>query len=183
MKKLNVAQCVLFVRNLDNIGYVPLDVHKQIDDLVVTIQSSTQYKEIWDDVYAKANDIMERLKEKNMKLEGEVNKLTWELKALEDEKGKKKEKKALRQKIGEMSNEWAFNLKAAQSELQEYQDKKLDLDVREVYIVENIEDWFYELLDKKFHVSDKEYNPDDAMSGFVERIDTDNLNTEVAQVE
>jgi hypothetical protein len=54
-------------------------------------------------------------------------------------------------------------MKYAQQKLLDFQDHKLDLDSREVYIVD-VDDAFYQILDVKFHIDDKKFNPDDKTS-------------------
>lgn len=177
MTKLNVPQCSTLIKNLDSVGYLPLSEWKKLDEVVVAIKTSPTYNWLFDDVKAKAEEIMKELKEKNEPLEAEANQLYLELDKLWD-KAAKKERKKIRQRLGELGNEWDKNLKFAQQSLLDYQDHKMDLDAREIYIIE-VEDEFYKVLDAKFHIWDKEFNPNDRTSWFVERIDTDNLKWEI----
>lgn len=175
--KLNVPQCVTLIKNLDAVGYLPLSEWKKLDEVVVTIKTSETYNWLWEDVKAKAEEIMKELKEKNEPLEAEANDLYKELDKLWDKEAKK-ERKKIRQRLGELGNEWDKNLKFAQQSLLDYQDHKMDLDAREIYIVD-VEDDFYKVLDAKFHIDDKKFNPDDKTSWFVERLNTDNLKWEM----
>lgn len=175
--KLNVPQCVTLIKNLDSVGYLPLSEWKKLDEVVVTIKTSKTYNWLWEDVKAKAEEIMKELKEKNEPLEAEANDLYRELDKLWDKEAKKDRKK-IRQKLGELGNEWDKNLKFAQQSLLDYQDHKMDLDAREIYIVD-VEDEFYKVLDAKFHIDDKKFDPNDKTSWFVERLDTDNLKWEM----
>lgn len=175
--KLNVPQCVTLIKNLDSVGYLPLSEWKKLDEVVVTIKTSETYNWLWEDVKAKAEEIMKELKEKNEPLEAEANDLYKELDKLWDKEAKK-ERKKIRQRLGELGNEWDKNLKFAQQSLLDYQDHKMDLDAREIYIVD-VEDEFYKVLDAKFHIDDKKFNPDDKTSWFVERLNTDNLKWEM----
>lgn len=175
--KLNVPQCVTLIKNLDAVGYLPLSEWKKLDEVVVTIKTSETYNWLWEDVKAKAEEIMKELKEKNEPLEAEANDLYKELDKLWDKEAKK-ERKKIRQRLGELGNEWDKNLKFAQQSLLDYQDHKMDLDARETYIVD-VEDDFYQVLDAKFHIDDKKFNPDDKTSWFVERLNTDNLKWEM----
>ena len=175
--KLNVPQCVTLIKNLDAVGYLPLSEWKKLDEVVVAIKTSETYNWLWEDVKAKAEEIMKELKEKNEPLEAEANDLYKELDKLWDKEAKK-ERKKIRQRLGELGNEWDKNLKFAQQSLLDYQDHKMDLDAREIYIVD-VEDDFYQVLDAKFHIDDKKFDPDDKTSWFVERLDTDNLKWEI----
>ena len=175
--KLNVPQCVTLIKNLDSVWYLPLSEWKKLDEVVVAIKTSKTYNWLWEDVKAKAEEIMKELKEKNEPLEAEANDLYRELDKLWDKEAKKDRKK-IRQRLGELGNEWDKNLKFAQQSLLGYQDHKMDLDAREIYIVD-VEDEFYKVLDAKFHIDDKKFDPNDKTSWFVERLDTDNLKWEM----
>ena len=175
--KLNVPQCVHLIKNLDAVGYLPLSAWKDLDTVVETIQKSETYKWLWDDVKAKAEEIMKDLREKNGPLEAEANDLYRELDRCEG-KWAKKERKRINTRLQELATEWDKNLKVAQQTLLDYQDHKMDLDAREIYIVE-VDDGFYQVLDTKFHIDDKKFNPEDKTSWFAERVDTDNLKWEI----
>lgn len=177
MIKLNVPQCSLLIKNLDNVGYLPLSEWKKLDDIVVAIKTSNTYNDLFESVKAKAEDIMKELKEKNEPLDKEANELYEKLGKVEG-KGAKKEKKKISIKLQELATEWDKNLKVAQQTLLDFQDHTMDLDAREIYIIE-VEDEFYKVLDAKFHIWDKAFNPEDKTSGFVERLDTDSLKWEM----
>ena len=177
MIKLNVPQCSLLIKNLDNVGYLPLSEWKKLDDIVVAIKTSNTYNDLFENVKAKAEDIMKELKEKNEPLDKEANELYEKLGKVEG-KGAKKEKKKISIRLQELATEWDKNLKVAQQTLLDYQDHTMDLDARETYIIE-VEDEFYKVLDAKFHIWDKAFNSEDKTSGFVERLDTDNLKWEI----
>lgn len=175
--KLNVPQCVTLIKNLDAVGYLPLASWKDLDTVVESIQKSETYKKLWDDVRAKAEDIMKELKEKNEPLDKEANELMVKMKSLEGKEAKK-ERKKIWERLQELTTEWDKNMKFAQQALLDYQDHKMDLDARETYIVE-VDDAFYHVLDVKFHIDDKKFNPDDKTSWFVERIDTESVESDV----
>lgn len=175
--KLNVPQCVTLIKNLDAVGYLPLASWKDLDTVVESIQKSETYKNLWADVRAKAEDIMKELKEKNEPLDKEANELMVKMKTLEG-KNAKKERKKIWERLQEITTEWDKNMKFAQQALLDYQDHKMDLDARETYIVE-VDDAFYHVLDVKFHIDDKKFNPDDKTSWFVERIDTESVESDV----
>lgn len=177
MTKLNVPQCVTLIKNLDAVGYLPLASWKDLDTVVESIQKSETYKKLWADVRAKAEDIMKELKEKNEPLDKEANELMAKMKTLEG-KNAKKERKKIWERLQEITAEWDKNMKFAQQALLDYQDHKMDLDARETYIVE-VDDAFYHVLDVKFHIDDKKFNPDDKTSWFVERIDTESVESDV----
>ena len=177
MIKLNVPQCSLLIKNLDNVGYLPLSEWKKLDDIVVAIKTSNTYNDLFENVKAKAEDIMKEIKEKNEPLDKEANELYEKLGKVEG-KGAKKEKKKISIRLQELATEWDKNLKVAQQTLLDYQDHTMDLDARETYIIE-VEDEFYKVLDAKFHIWDKAFNSEDKTSGFVERLDTDNLKWEI----
>ena len=176
--KLNLPMCVLLIKSLDLVGYLPLSEWKKLDDVVVAIKSSEKYKAAWDEVYKKAEEIMANLKDKNQPMEEEVTKLQLELQELVAKNARRKDIKTLRQKIWDMANQSQFNIKAAQAELQEFQDKRMDLEAREEYIVEVDED-FYQTLDAKFHIDDKKYVEWEATSGFIKRLDTTNIESDM----
>lgn len=175
--KLNVPQCVTLIKNLDAVGYLPLSAWKDLDTVVETIQKSETYKWLWNDVRAKAEEIMKELKDKNEPLDKEANELMAKMKTLEG-KWAKKERKKIWDRLQELTTEWDKNMKFAQQALLDYQDHKMDLDSRETYIVE-VDDAFYHILDVKFHIDDKKFNPDDKTSWFVERIDTESVESDV----
>ena len=175
--KLNVPQCVHLIKNLDAVGYLPLASWKDLDTVVETIQKSDTYRWLWDEVKAFAEECMKELKEKNEPLDKEANELYEQLKTIEG-KGAKKEKKKISARLQELASQWDINMKYAQQKLLDFQDHKLDLDSREVYIVD-VDDAFYQILDVKFHIDDKKFNPDDKTSWFVERLNTDNLKWEM----
>ncbi len=175
--KLNVPQCVTLIKNLDAVGYLPLSAWKDLDTVVETIQKSETYKWLWEDVRAKAEEIMKELKDKNEPLDKEANELMAKMKTLEG-KWAKKERKKIWDRLQELTTEWDKNMKFAQQALLDYQDYKMDLDSREIYIVE-VDDAFYHILDVKFHIDDKKFNPDDKTSWFVERIDTESVESDV----
>lgn len=175
--RLNVPQCVTLIKNLDAVGYLPLSAWKDLDTVVETIQKSETYKWLWADVRAKAEEIMKELKDKNEPLDKEANELMAKMKTLEG-KWAKKERKKIWDRLQELTTEWDKNMKFAQQALLDYQDHKMDLDSRETYIVE-VDDAFYHILDVKFHIDDKKFNPDDKTSWFVERIDTESVESDV----
>lgn len=175
--KLNVPQCVTLIKNLDAVGYLPLSAWKDLDTVVETIQKSETYKWLWNDVRAKAEEIMKELKDKNEPLDKEANELMAKMKTLEG-KWAKKERKKIWDRLQELTTEWDKNMKFAQQALLDYQDHKMDLDSRETYIVE-VDDAFYHILDVKFHIDDKKFNPDDKTSWFVERINTESVESDV----
>ena len=175
--RMNVPQCVTLIKNLDAVGYLPLSAWKDLDTVVETIQKSETYKWLWDDVRAKAEEIMKELKDKNEPLDKEANELMAKMKTLEG-KWAKKERKKIWDRLQELTTEWDKNMKFAQQALLDYQDHKMDLDSRETYIVE-VDDAFYHILDVKFHIDDKKFNPDDKTSWFVERIDTESVESDV----
>ena len=175
--KLNVPQCRHLIQNLDSVGYLPLSAWKDLDTVVETIQKSDTYRWLWDEVKAYAELVMKELKEKNEPLDKEANELYEQLKNVEG-KGAKKEKKKISTRLQELATQWDLNMKYAQQKLLDFQDHKLDLDSREIYIVD-VDDAFYQVLDTKFHIDDKKFNPDDKTSWFVERVDTDWLEWEV----
>lgn len=177
MTKLNVPQCVTLIKNLDAVGYLPLASWKDLDTVVESIQKSETYKKLWADVRAKAEDIMKELKEKNEPLDKEANELMAKMKTLEG-KNAKKERKKIWERLQEITTEWDKNMKFAQQALLDYQDHKMDLDARETYIVE-VDDAFYHVLDVKFHIDDKKFNPDDKTSWFVERVNTESVESDV----
>lgn len=175
--KLNVPQCRHLIQNLDSVGYLPLSAWKDLDTVVETIQKSDTYRWLWDEVKAYAEEVMKELKEKNEPLDKEANELYEQLKTVEG-KGAKKEKKKISTRLQELATQWDLNMKYAQQKLLDFQDHKLDLDSREIYIVD-VDDAFYQILDTKFHIDDKKFNPEDKTSWFVERVNTEWLEWEV----
>lgn len=169
LKKINLPQARQILKYLDNIWYVTLDIHKELDDLITTIVSSEEYKKARADVEAKAQEL---LWEYN-KIEKEITEKIEEINA-KFEWAKKKEAKKLRQELWAFEQQKTDEFNKAKDSLREFQDKRMDTEARTIILAEVSPD-LYEVLERKFYIADFEGEAKPIENA----INTDELATEV----
>lgn len=168
LKQINLPQARQILKYLDNIWYIDLETHKELDDLVNTIITSEKYKAVKADIEVKAQEL---LWEYNT-IEAETRKEISELEA-KFEWAWKKEAKKLRQKIGELEQKIKDAFSKAKDGLRVYQDAKMDTEAREIIIAE-VSPILYEVLERKFYIKDFE-----GPAKPIETVDTDKLATKI----
>lgn len=168
LKKINLPQARQILKYLDNIWYVTLDVHKELDDLVMKIIDSEEYKLAKADVETKAQQILweyNKLEEEITKKIEEVNtKFEW---------ASKKEAKKLRQELWEFEQAKKDEFQKAKDALRIFQDTRMDTEARHIVIAE-VSPVLYEVLERKFYIKDFE-----GEAKPVEAVDTDKLATTI----
>lgn len=168
LKKINLPQARQILKYLDNIWYVTLDVHKELDDLVMKIIESEEYRKAKADVETKAQEL---LWEYN-KLETEISKKIEEINAKFEWAGKKESKK-LRQELWVFEQQKIDEFNKAKDSLRTFQDTRMDTEARDIIIAE-VSPVLYEVLERKFYIADFE-----GPAKPVESVDTDKLVTNV----
>lgn len=168
LKQINLPQARQILKYLDNIWYIDLDTHKELDDLVNTIITSEKYKEVKADVELKAQEL---LWEYN-KVEEETRNKIVEIET-KFEWASKKEAKKLRQEVGALEQEIKNAFSKAKESLRVYQDIKMDTEARDIIIAE-VSPILYEVLERKFYIKDFE-----GPAKPIETVDTDKLATNI----
>lgn len=167
-KKINLAQARQILKYLDNIGYMPLSMHAELDTLIETIIASEDYKKARADVEAKAEEFLKEYNEKDSSLSKEIEELNKKF-----EWAWKKESKKLRQDIWVLEQTKKDEFESAKKQLNEYQNKRMDTEARDIFLAE-VSPNLYETLERKFYIADFEWE-----APKVESVDTDKLVTEV----
>lgn len=168
LKQINLPQARQILKYLDNIWYIDLTTHKELDDLVNTIITSEKYKWVKADIEVKAQEL---LWEYN-KVEEETRNKIAEIEA-KFEWASKKEAKKLRQEVGELEQKIKDEFTKAKDSLKVYQDMKMDIEARDIIIAE-VSPVLYEVLERKFYIADFEWEAKP-----IEVVDTDKLVTNV----
>ena len=168
LKQINLPQARQILKYLDNIWYIDLDTHKELDDLVNAIIVSEKYKSVKADIEVKAQELLweyNKVEEETRNKIAEIEtKFEW---------ASKKEAKKLRQEVGalEQTIKDAFN--KAKESLRVYQDTKMDTEARDIIIAE-VSPILYEVLERKFYIKDFE-----GPAKPIETVDTDKLATNI----
>lgn len=167
-KKINLAQARQILKYLDNIGYIPLSIHAELDTLVETIIASEEYKKARADVEAKAEELLKEYNEKDSSLSKQIEELNKQF-----EWAWKKESKKLRQDIWVLEQTKKDEFESAKKQLNEFQNKRMDTEARDIIIAEVSPD-LYETMERKFYIADFEWE-----APKIEPVDTDKLVTKV----
>lgn len=168
LKKINLTQARQILKYLDNIGYVDLATHKELDDLVFTMIESETYRGVKQEIEARAQKILDEYN----KIDLEITKQISELNA-KFEWASKKEAKKLRQDIWILEQKKKDEFNKSKEEFNSFQEQKMDVEGRWIIIAE-VSPNLYEVLERKFYIKDFE-----GEAKPVEVVDTDKLATDI----
>lgn len=147
-KTINLAQARQILKYLDNIWYVPLNIHAELDELVTHIINSDEYKKAREDVEKKAQELLWAYNEKESKVRWQINEMESKFDWL-----KKKEAKKLRQEIWLLEQSIKDSFSEAKQSLQVYQNARMDTEARDI-IIDEVSPELYETLERKFYIED-----------------------------
>ena len=140
LKQINLPQARQILKYLDNIWYIDLETHKELDDLVNAIITSEKFKSVKADVETKAQELLweyNKVEEETRTKIAEIEtKFEW---------ASKKEAKKLRQEVGELEQKIKDEFAKAKEGLRVYQDTKMDVEARDIIIAE-VSPVLYEVL-------------------------------------
>ena len=168
LKQINLPQARQILKYLDNIWYIDLTTHKELDDLVMKIIESEDYKKAKADVEVKAQELLADYNKVEKEVREEISKIEAKF-----EWAWKRESKKLRQEIGELEQKIKDEFAKAKDSLKVYQDMKMDIEARNITIAE-VSPVLYEVLERKFYIADFEWEAKP-----IEVVDTDKLVTNV----
>lgn len=168
LKQINLPQARQILKYLDNIWYIDLETHKELDDLVNAIITSEKFKSVKADIEIKAQELLweyNKVEEETRTKIAEIEtKFEW---------ASKKEAKKLRQEVGELEQKIKDEFAKAKESLRVYQDTKMDVEARDIIIAE-VSPVLYEVLERKFYIKDFE-----GPAKPIETVDTDKLATNI----
>ena len=168
LKQINLPQARQILKYLDNIWYIDLETHKELDDMVNTIITSEKFKSVKADIELKAQELLweyNKVEEETRNKIAEIEtKFEW---------ASKKEAKKLRQEVGELEQKIKDEFSKAKESLRVYQDTKMDTEARDIIIAE-VSPVLYEVLERKFYIKDFE-----GPAKPIETVDTDKLATNI----
>lgn len=159
MQGVNIKQTKLFMQAIaeNKFGYLTLDEHKKLDDVLAQAKSSELYNAVGKDIETKANELVEsdckpewdRIIEEMRPLGEKANELEKEKAAVPEDwtwpEEKEKELADLNAKIAELSNEYQKVTDEANKKLNAYKEERINQEQGACFLVD---DEIYDFVDK-----------------------------------